>query len=148
MLGAFAGVGREINALKNRRPSAHGNSERKAWSQHIDGALAEMAVAKLLDRYWCNPIVDRSLRELSDVSTDVQVRSTANPVGSLILHPHDLDDARFYLVITSPTPSPRFLIVGWIAARDGKQQRFWRTDRPNPAYFIPQEVLHDADSDH
>jgi hypothetical protein len=34
-----------------------------------------------------------------------------------------------------------FDVVGWIIARDGKLQEFWRTDRPYPAFFVPAELL-------
>jgi hypothetical protein len=127
-----------VSALFRGRPDAYGCSPGYGWQHHCDGAAAEMAVAKWLGVYW-EPLAPEG--DLSRILGDVgeyEVRSTRNPQGSLILHERDAGDKMFYLVINA---APRFVIAGSLLAADGKRNEFWRTDRPTPAYFVPQDFL-------
>jgi hypothetical protein len=134
-LAGVIGVFRNVSGLQ-KRSHRHGYTG-DGWGVNINGAAAEMAVARYFDRFW-SPL---ALGDLSAQPGDVgpyQVRSTTRTMGSLILHEDDPDDARFYLVITEP---PLCRIVGWISGRDGKQARWWREDVREPAYFVPQSAL-------
>jgi len=120
---AFAGmigVARRVSALNKGRPSPY-NFEGDAWSADVDGAAAEMAVAKHLDRYW-QPLTNGSLRDLRGDVSALQVRSTPREDGCLILHETDPDVA-FFLVVTNP---PLYTIVGWLYASEGQNQLHWR----------------------
>lgn len=133
---AQIGCMRQIEALKLGRPDRHGYNG-DGWNVHIHGALAECAVAKAQGRYW-EPLARRPHELAGDVA-DLQVRSTQHRDGSLILHPDDPDDARFWLVITSS--APRFNVVGSIDGAAGKLKQYWRTDVREPAFFVPQAAL-------
>jgi hypothetical protein len=138
VIAGIVGVLREVSALNRSRPTAHDCDESNAWTYHVEGAAAELAVAKHIDRYW-RPLTRSQLRDLPGDVADVQVRSTPRSDGSLIVHRRDLDDARFYLVVTA---LPSYRIVGWLLGRDAKQERYWRTNVAHPAYFVPQSELH------
>jgi hypothetical protein len=110
-----------------------------SYEKNILGAQSEMVVAKMLNVYWSGTIGSITMPDMNGrTGGKVQVRSTPRNDGALILHPDDKDEEPFYLVRATP---PMFDVVGWIIARDGKLQEFWRTDRPYPAFFVPAELL-------
>lgn len=130
---------RNIEARRRGRPDTYGKNVSEmegGWGVHIEGAAAEMAVAKSLNNYyegvWRE--IDRSRGDVGRV----QVRSTMRANGCLILHPEDNDEHVFYLVTGI---APTFRIVGSILAARGKVDRFWRTDTGRPAFFVPQSEL-------
>jgi hypothetical protein len=133
-LAAAVGVERQIQALQNSRRPVYGEAAGGDWQAHIEGAAAEMAVARWFDRFWAGALGDLMAADVGKL----QVRATRHPNGSLILHDRDKDNDAFILVIGV---SPRFLLAGWIYARDGKQQQYWRTDTGRPAFFVPQGAL-------
>lgn len=133
------GAMRNLQARRRGRPDNYGKDVTQmegGWGVHIEGAAAEMAVAKFRGAYW-DGVWTEIDRERADVA-DVQVRSTMRENGCLILHREDRDDALFFLVVGV---APRFRIAGCIRASEGKQERFWRIDTGRPAYFVPQSEL-------
>ena len=133
---ATSGLLRQIENLKAERYDAHKFSG-DGWGAHIDGALAELAVAKALNHYWL-PVVSGDPRRLTGDVGDYQVRSTTIRAGSLIIHPTDPDNARFFLVINT---TPTYNVVGSILGSQAKDPRWWRTDTGRPAFFVPQQAL-------
>jgi hypothetical protein len=142
LLGGFVGVLRQVSALGHGRQDRYGAEAGDPWSMHIEGACAEMAVAKYLGRYW-QPLAERGYLSLvpADIGRSIQVRSTDRPGGCLIIHPDDEDEHLFYLVIR--LGAPRYTIAGWLRGRAGKRPEFWREDRGvrHPAFFVPQSAL-------
>ena len=138
-IAAEVGKMRELHAINTNAKHSYGSEHSLIgrFDKHIEGAAAEMAVAKHLKVYWSG-----NLSNLfgSDVG-EHEVRSTRRPNGALILHEDDTDDALFFLVTGT---APFLTIVGWIPARDGKQQRFWKdpTGNNRPAFFVPQSFLY------
>lgn len=133
--GATVGVRRRIRAILKRRQHRHGYEGGDNWTTDVDAALAEMAVAKALDRFWTDdPAPDYE----GDVGS-AHVRATPRKDGCLILHKDDPDEAMFVLVVGRENT---WGIVGWIQGRDGKQEEFWREDTGRPAFFVPQNALH------
>ena len=59
---AYAGVERMIHVIVAGRPETHGGSNGwDEWQRHVEGAMAEMAVAVHLGITWSiNPIVQTS----------------------------------------------------------------------------------------
>lgn len=138
-LAAIAGCQRNLQGLARGRPVAFGVSATApggTWGIHIEGACAELAVAKATGSYW-EPVWSQTDDQRDDVE-GWQVRSTARDNGALILHPTDPDDARFVLLVGL---APRYRIAGWIDGAAGKRQEFWRTDTGRPAFFVPQSAL-------
>ena len=103
----------------------------------LEGALAEMAVAKAMNRYW-----DASVNtyKAPDVGKD-QVRHTHKPDGKLIIRPGDKDHEVFWLVVGI---SPEFTVCGWMTARDAKVDKYAFNENYGgapPCWMVPQEDL-------
>jgi hypothetical protein len=136
MLAAVAGVMRRLNNLTRRRTPGHGAGYANAWQKDVEGALAEMAVAKALRLYWNGAIASGPLP--ADVGA-FQVRSTPHEQGHLLLHDTDADGDRFLLLIGR---DGRYRLAGWITGAQGKQDRFWREpEKGRACYCVPQEAL-------
>jgi hypothetical protein len=132
MLAAQAGVMRTVQNLVQGTVGAHG-SETNDWSMSIEGALAEWAASKALGIHWPGKGQMRG----ADAG-NLQIRSTRNPAGSLILHRGDRDEDLFILMVGQASQwEPK----GWIRAASGKQGQFWRTDIRSPAFLVPQSEL-------
>ena len=134
----LAGGHRRLRRLRKGTADAHrwGYSGEDNWTAHVEGVGAELAVAKVLDRYWFD---DHAPDYEGDVGTGIQVRHTTRADGRLILHRED-DSAQDFWLVRGQMPT--FEVVGWISGGDGKQERFW-TDpgTGRPAYFIPTDAL-------
>lgn len=138
-LAAAAGVRRNLEARRKGRPDTYGKDVSQmegGWGVHIEGAAAEMAVAKACGRYW-DPVWSEIDRTRGDIG-QLQVRSTMRPNGCLLLHPEDSDESMFVLVTGI---APNFQIRGCIRGHQGKQEQHWRTDTGRPAFFVPQRAL-------
>lgn len=125
--------GRQERLAGNR--SAYRN---RTWTEHIEGACAELAFAKARGLYW-DASVNRFRGDGGDVG-DIQVRSVANVQRRLLVRMGDPDDAVFVLVV-GVTPS--YTIAGWLWGREAKQDEFL-TDAGNygqQAYFVPADRL-------
>ena len=133
-MAVYVGVNRRQAAMYASSPEPHGTPP-SVWDADVEGAAAELAVAKALNRYWCG--LDGSDRLVGDVD-GCQVRHSRRPNASLILHSRDLDDQRFILVVGS---MPVLTVKGWLWGGEGKVDRFWRRDVPRPAYFVPAGEL-------
>lgn len=132
-LAARVGVDRRLNS--HGLEDAHGYNGQAPWEQDIQGAAAELAVAKATGRYW-----DGSFDTFKRGDVDHwQVRSTKRPDGCLIVRPSDPTDAFYWLVVGE---IPNFNVVGMIHGKNAKQERYKRAPggRP-PAFFIPQDDL-------
>lgn len=110
---ANVGLQRHIQARERNIPQAE-----NGYSKHVQGACAEMAVAKWLNCYWIGALVDDPRENNGDVQPGLEVRSTANPTGRLIIVERDPDHNAFVLAIGEP---PEFELVGWAYASDARR---------------------------
>lgn len=110
----------------------------RQWSGHIEGAMAELAVCKLLGVHWtasCN-----TLKREADIPPDIEVRSRSGGDGPydrhLILRPNDAP-TRVFVLVTGVAPT--YTIIGAIRACDGQQQRWWADHNGwgRPAFWVP-----------
>lgn len=125
-----------LRAIRKARSEPYGHpSERGDWDVVIEGAAAEMAVAKALRLYWGDsPALDYN----GDVGR-YQVRSTDHADGHLILYERDADDATFVLVTGR---APAFTVRGFILARDGKRDEYLANGRlRSEGWMVPQSAL-------
>lgn len=134
-VAASVGIERRLRAIARNRQHRHSWRGGDVWEIDIQGAAAEMAVAKAVGRYWTDT-ADPDYE--GDVGQNVQVRWTARPDGSLLLHPDDKPEHAFVLVTGQ---IPQFEIRGWLWGAHGKDPRFWREDTGRPAFFVPQAAL-------
>lgn len=133
---ARRGAARKLRALALGRRHRWGYDGTDNWTAHIEAVGSEMAVAKLLGRYYvdtADPDYD------GDVGARLQVRHTTRSTGRLIVHPTDPDD-HFYVLVTGELPA--YDIHGGMYARDCKREEWW-TDpgTGRPAFFVPQDAL-------
>jgi hypothetical protein len=135
-IAAAAGVRRRVGALSRGLTDRYGAVDGDSWGQDIEGAAAEMAVAKLLGRYYVP-----ALHVQTDGEGDVaqyQVRSTSHENGCLLVKTGDADEDVFILVTGR---APTLNVRGWMKAGDGKRAEWWREVRGRTAFFVPQSAL-------
>lgn len=125
---------RQLAAIKSGLLDRHGYAG-QGWSEHIEGAIGELVVAKVLGIYWDGSVNTFSRSDLPGV----EVRTRSEPYYDLIVRENDKDDAVFVLV-TGKCPS--YVVRGWLKGREAKQQQWLKNHggRP-PAFFVPQEAL-------
>jgi len=108
------------------------------WSEDIEGACAELALAKHLDIHWDGSV--NTFKSKPDVG-DLEVRVTSHQSGRLIVRPHDSDTATYVLLVGS---CPNYRVVGCMTGAQAKSEQ-WLTSpdsRGRPAaYFVPQSDL-------
>lgn len=137
-MAAMIGVERQLEAIRFLRVHKY-EFAGSGWDIHIEGALAELAVAKARNSYWT--ALARDPGELPGDVGHVQVRSTKYRNGSLIVHPEDPDDAPFVLVVRYDEHT--FHVIGWLYGKEAKQDEFWTDKNGNGrfAFFVPQGRL-------
>lgn len=136
MLTVLAGGMRQVEAIRRAREDNHGFVG-DGWGIHIEGAGAELAVAKAAGLFW-EAVVKNPLGLAGDVGP-IQVRSTQRANGRLILHKSDPAESLFILVTGR---IPEFTIVGAIPGEQGMKDSYWTDPKEGrPAYFVPQEAL-------
>lgn len=134
--GVHVGAERRIAVLKRGGRDRHGaNPENIAWKADIEGATAELAVARALKVHWPASVDQGSD---PDIWPDIEVRRT-NP--SLIVRPGDYRERRYVWVSGW---APNYKVVGWIKGEDAMREE-WLTDfnKPNrpKCYCVPKEEL-------
>ena len=139
-LGISVGTYRHILALKQGHKGTYGvDDNADPWDRDIEGACAEMSVAKYTNQYWGGPVGPKP----GDVG-DLEVRYTERKSNSLIVRESDDDEAVFILVTGK---APHQDVVGWLHGLDAKQNKYLSakgTNRP-PAWFVPQCDLRQMD---
>jgi len=135
MQGAMVGVMRNVGAIKQGRQPIAGQRPEHLWSNHIEGALAEMAAAKMLRVYWSGTVNTFATDDLEDF----EVRQTAKDDGPLIVRPHD-DNTCVYILVCGVNGTYR--VAGWITGEDAKKEHYKASPGGRPAaYFVPQSEL-------
>lgn len=137
---AIAGTERMIDVIKNKRPNVYGEDDSLCWQRHVEGALAEYAVASWLGANWIphHGTVDKP--DIEHRGAIIEVRSTMKEGGHLLLKKNDPEEAIFILAIGV---RGSYRLAGWILAGDGKRPWLWEDKANNgrPCYWVPQSVL-------
>lgn len=108
---------------------------------HIQGALGEVCVAKVLDLYF-----DGSVNTYSkpDIGKNIQVRATLKHDGFLRVVKDDKKDNpdHYYFLVTGY--APYLCVRGWMKGSEAKsnEKHFWSMGGRPPYFFIPQSELH------
>jgi hypothetical protein len=133
---AVNGVWRRISAMGHNRPNDQKYDGKNAWQIDVEGALAEMALAKALKLYWTGAAKIRAV----DVGDSHEARHTQLEVGSLIVYEKDKPDYLYWLVIGV---HGKYTIHGWMTGKEAQQDKYWRKEGVrSPAFFVPQGELH------
>lgn len=105
------------------------------WKCDIEGAAAEVAVARATNRYWSGVN-----QQSADVGVNGSVRHTPYDDGHLIVYDKDPDDMHMVLVTGTP---PVLCVRGWLLASAAKQAKYLRDGRPSNEFWVPQSELHE-----
>jgi hypothetical protein len=113
-------------------------SDKERIKQELYGACGEMAVAKLLNKFW-SPAVN-TFHKIPDIEPSIEVRTTDKEKGCLIIRDNDSPERDYFLVIAEPPTTMR--VIGYISGSDARNDR-WVKDPHSyrPAWFVPQEAL-------
>ena len=140
MVASWYGCQRRVNAIRQGRRNRFGDADhrvgRSAWGLDVEGAAAEMAAAKILQRYMPFTIGDTKDDDLNGI----HVRSTPYATGHLIVYDDDPADAPFVLMVGV---LPSFKAAGWILAGEAKQLHW--LDEQGGQYWVPQDQLRSID---
>jgi hypothetical protein len=142
MMAANVGVTRRVVSLKNGLKSRLADSEPNFWAYEIEGAVAELVVAKVTNRYWDGSV--NRFKADGDIGKLIQVRHTREHHNRLIVRPDDADDKPYVLVTGFNLV---YRVPGWILGRDAKRPE-WREAPVNraPAYWVKPQDLRPIDT--
>jgi len=133
MMAAHVGIMRRLQFLKRNAVAVYGKET--DWQLQIEGALSEYALAKYLNLHWEGVgVID------GDDVGDQDVRVTEHQHGSLILHPRDNDNKKFWLLTGK---NGTYIVRGYILGKDGKQDKYYKemVQGRGKSYFVPQSEL-------
>lgn len=137
--GTTIGAMRQYVSAKDGRKPAHGfdKTDQSPLGVHVDGAVAELAVAKVLGKYYDGTL---NTFKKADIGTKVQVRHTVKHNYKLIIRPNDDPDHVFILVTGE---APELCVRGWSYGRDVMKDEYKQdpNNRNSPAWFVPQNAL-------
>ena len=135
--GALVGVKRNVNTIARGQDNTN-RYDGGSWNCHIEGALAEMAVAKASGKFWSTGEI------LAGDVGEFEVRVTSHTNGRLLLRPDDKDKSdKFFILVRGMLG--KYQIAGWIIGVDGMQDEYWcepTNGKRDPAWFIPANKLH------
>jgi hypothetical protein len=136
-MAAGVGARRGVNAFVNGRRQAAADVDSEGnWQQHIEGACGEMAVARVLNRYWNGSV--GTFKSGGDVG-DIQVRTRSKHHYDLIVRSRDRDEDWFILVTGT---APRYRVHGYVRAADAKKDEYRQNHGGHgEAWFVPAANL-------
>lgn len=134
---------RQVVSIAKGLPDSHG-FQGAGWNEHIEGACAELSVAKALGIYWNGSVNNFGGPDLiHPIKGNIQVRLAGNH-GHLIVRPGD-SITDIWVLVTGKAPN--YVIHGWILGANAKKPEYLKdwSGRP-PAYFVPPSSLSPLDS--
>jgi hypothetical protein len=138
IMAANVGQMRRLTAMRRESVDSHGAKD-LGWDEDIEGAAAELIVAKYLNVFWN---LETDVGD-PDIGTNIQVRWTRRHDNSLIVRPSDPAD-HFYVLVTGQMPT--MTIQGFILGLEAQDAAWLRS--PNgraAAWFVPSEYLASID---
>ena len=124
------------NGYQHREPATQYDPTN--FENNYRGFVTECAAAKFFDEnYEADKPCDRTR---NDLLNGCEVRSNKYSWGHLIVHTWD-KPASYILCLLTDNPN-EFDVRGWRDLIDCRLDKYWRTDVPAPAYFVPQSDLH------
>jgi hypothetical protein len=135
-MAALVGFRRMLESTLKHHDTSGEFCKDNPWDIHIEGAAAEAAYSKLVDKFWTGSV---NTFKAADVGDYVQVRHSKHENRRLIVRPGDNDD-HYFVFVTGKIPN--FKVHGWILGRNAKDKQYW--DTPNggsPCYMVPIKDL-------
>ena len=141
LMAAMAGSMRRISNAKKPTVRTDAGEAADDWNIDIDGAMAELALAKRLRLLWVPGTTGRC-----DFDGGIEVRSTIKHDNRMIFRERDTEkegwQEKRYVLVTGRFPT--LWVRGWVYGREAAQDEWWQdvgNGRP-PAWFIPSSALH------
>jgi hypothetical protein len=134
LIAAHAGVMRYVNALRKARQEFDSHDD-QSWDGHINGCIAEMAVAKHLGLFWSGTV---GIVDAPDVGK-LQVRSKRFLHHHLCIKRRDKDSDTFVCVLVDHTALPFCVLTGWMAGREAKLDHYIGK---HGLFYVPDKDLH------
>ena len=128
------------NGYKHREPQTAPISDEHNMVGHYRGRVTEKAVEKYFGIETQSNAYDKTKFDLSN-GCEVRSLQAKYSWGCMIVHEWD-KPAPYVLCSLTENPN-EFIVVGWRDLVDCRLDKYWRTDVPAPAYFVPQADLHD-----
>jgi hypothetical protein len=139
---AQVGAWRQCDALRKGHVAFNGGRSRLSpWEAHIEGAGAELVVAKFLNLYW-DCYAEDLTKIKADVGTSVEVRSAYELSKNLLCQKKDFRQKKWnnpFVLVLGKIPALR--IVGWAYGWEVMQNPYWDVSLPRPAWNYPQSSL-------
>lgn len=136
MLGSFVGYSRQLSNVSRGRIDRAECPKEGAWDVHVQGALAELALAKIINCFWSGNFDQLNKADVGAI----EVRSTPLEHGCLLLREKDSSEAVFVLCVGRDA---NWRAVGWLPGIEGKIRGYWREPNNRPGcYMIPQTALY------
>jgi hypothetical protein len=119
-----------------------------SMQRNKEGAVYEYAASLALNVPWdgaFKPIKEwDSWKHIGTDIKGIEVRGTKYYTGQLLIQKWDKDGIPYVLVISNGRY--KFRLVGWIYAKDGKQEKYWNRNMPRPCFMVPQRDLKNIES--
>jgi len=134
---AIVGIMRHIESILGGHKDGAIRAD-NGWTLHVEGAAAEMALAKWADRYWSHSV--NTFKD-GDVGK-LQVRVRYKHSYDLVVRDKD-SPGDHYVHMTGLAPN--FKIRGWMVGKDAMLDRYRKDpgDKGKPAWFVPSDDLDD-----
>ena len=127
---------RMLSSLRKGSKHKYGMTK-QGWTEHIEGAGAEVAVAKHLGLYWSGSV--DTYKSEPDVGDDIEVRWRSQRHWDLLVRPDDPED-RFYVLVVGFCPV--YTIIGGMWGWEAKRDEWLQAHGGRPkAWFVPQNEL-------
>lgn len=139
-LAVIGGGFRHIRAVNKGFPDTFEGPYKHSFGPHVDGALAEMAVARHYGFYW-SPTCVTNFKGLDGDAGPLQVRSTTQDPPRLIVRPRDRDNRPYVLVLSR---APHFELCGWLTGAEAKVIEWARNQ--GEYFSVPVSALHPMES--
>jgi len=135
-LAGVVGLRRNIESIHSKRkPRFPESVAGELFGFHILGAMAEMVVAKYLNKYWEFHINHFESGDLGEYEIRYSKRK------DLKIRERDTG-----IVISVTGTPPEFIIAGWADAVEAKEKYAPTAPREGPlAYFVPHDKLQDVE---
>mgnify|MGYP003643451737 CR=1 FL=1 len=137
MSAGQVGLMRQIEASKrNRSPRFPESYPGQLLANHVNAAIAEMAVCRLLGVYWVPSVNQFHVPDLEEHNIEVRYSTRAD-----LKVRGDEQEAR--IVSVTGDPFGKLEIAGWCWGREAINDRYKKDpgNRGKPAFFIPHSAL-------
>lgn len=137
-LGAAVGTMRLVYRRKNAMENGSARPDWNVWTGEIEGAQAELAVAKHLGLFWSGTVGERAAPD--DVGS-YQVRcNSSREYDDTLLRKTDKPNRAYISVLSF---MPEFHIIGWVWGEDGfRDGRLFEGDKKRPpCWFVPRTKI-------